>query len=242
MDNRAQKVITKIEDPTAPAKRAPWFDADMLAREEAIRNNKSIHKVEKDLLDRLKVVYVDSKDPHPNPTQEENPSRPLPQDVTQHYAEFVPAQMRMERPGLSRKIPPGKVSLDQSVNILSKFKESDGKFGAADISEQYKLNKEVAANIVRHFEIFNMMETNTREFETDRPDPLYAGKGYCYGPGTTAQSDINGIFTGKDWVDKTKLVEVEAQRREALMDEITETKRMVKSRIEEAEQQKQLKE
>merc|ERR1719192_2541626 len=34
----------------------------MLAREEAIRNNKSIHKVEKDLLDRLKVVYVDSKD------------------------------------------------------------------------------------------------------------------------------------------------------------------------------------
>merc|ERR1719510_2770215 len=194
----------------------------MLVREEALRNNKSIHKVERDLLDRLKVVYVDSKDPHhPNPMQEENPSRPLPQDVSQHYAEFVPAQMRLERPGLSRKIPPGKVSLDQSVNILSKFKESDGRFGAADISEEYKLNKEVAANIVRHFEIFNMMETNTREFETDRPDPLYAGK---------------------DWVDKTKLVEVEAQRREALMDEITETKRMVKSRIEEAEQQKQLKE
>merc|ERR1719150_1764312 len=195
----------------------------MLAREEAVRNNKSIHKIETDLLDRLKVVYVDSKDPPtaPDPKMEVNPSRPLPQDVTQHYAEFVPAQMRMERPGLSRKIPPGKVSLDQSVNILSKFKESDGKFGAADISEQYKLNKEVAANIVRHFEIFNMMETNTREFETDRPDPLYAGK---------------------DWVDKTKLVEVEAQRREALMDEITETKRMVKSRIEEAEQQKQLKE
>ena len=33
VDNRAEKVITKIEDPTAPAERAPWFDADMLARE-----------------------------------------------------------------------------------------------------------------------------------------------------------------------------------------------------------------
>merc|ERR1719150_530108 len=129
----------------------------MLAREEAVRNNKSIHKVEKDLLDRLKVVYVDSKDPHPNPMMEENPSRPLPQDVSQHYSEFVPAQMRLERPGQRRKIPPGKVSLDQSVNILSKFKESEGRFSAADISEEYKLNKEVAANIVRHFEIFNIL-------------------------------------------------------------------------------------
>merc|ERR550539_1343885 len=190
----------------------------MLSREEAIRNNKTIHKVEKDLLDRLKVVYVDSKDP--NPMMEENPSRPLPQDISQHYAEFVPAQMRLERPGLRRKIPPGKVSLDQSVNILSKFKESDGRFGAADISEEYKLNKEVAANIVRHFEIFNMMETNTREFETDRPDPLYAGK---------------------DWVDKSKLVEVEAQKREAFVEGITEIQQKLKSRTEEAEQRKQLK-
>lgn len=221
VDNRAAKVITKIEDPMAPAERAPWFDADMLAREEAIRNNKSIHKVEKDLLDRLKVVYVDSKDHQPDPRMEENPSRPLPQDVSQHYSEFVPAQMRLDRPGQRRKLPPGKVSLDQSVNILSKFKESDGRFGPADISLEYKLNKEVAANIVRHFEIFNMMETNTREFETDRPDPLYAGK---------------------DWVDKTKLIEVEAQKREAVMEGITETRKKLKTRMEEAEERKQLKE
>merc|ERR1712154_650492 len=112
----------------------------------------------------------------------------------------------------------GKVTLDQSVNILTKFKESKGSFGPVDISEEYKLNKEVAANIVRHFEIFNMMETKTREFETDRPDPLYAGK---------------------DWVDKTKLIEVEAQRREALMEEITETREKLKARIQEAEERKQ---
>ena len=43
-------------------------------------------------------------------------------------------------------------------------------------------------------------------------------------------------------MDKTKLVEVEAQKREAVMDKITETKQKLKTRIEEAEQRKQLKE
>ena len=43
-------------------------------------------------------------------------------------------------------------------------------------------------------------------------------------------------------MDKTKLVEVEAQKREAVMDQITETRQKLKTRIEEAEQRKQLKE
>ena len=43
-------------------------------------------------------------------------------------------------------------------------------------------------------------------------------------------------------MDKSKLVEVEAQKREAVMDGITEIKQKLKSRTEEAEQRKQLKE
>ena len=91
VETRAEKVITKTEDPTSPPKRAPMFDADLLAREEAVRNNKSIHKIETDLLDRLKVVYVDSKDPPtaPDPKTEFNPSRPLPQDVTQGRVHLI---------------------------------------------------------------------------------------------------------------------------------------------------------
>lgn len=42
-------------------------------------------------------------------------------------------------------------------------------------------------------------------------------------------------------MDKTKLIEVEAQRREALMEEITETREKLKARIQEAEERKQLK-
>ena len=43
-------------------------------------------------------------------------------------------------------------------------------------------------------------------------------------------------------MDKTKLVEVEAQKREAVMEGVTETRRKLKTRIEEAEERKQLKE
>ena len=43
-------------------------------------------------------------------------------------------------------------------------------------------------------------------------------------------------------MDKNKLIEVEAQKREAVMDGIDETRRKLKTRIEEAEQRKQLKE
>jgi len=218
VDHRAEKVITRTEDPAAPAKRAPMFDADLLAREEALKNNSSIHKVESELLDRLKVVYVDSADPQHKPRTEYNPARPLPQDVVQHYPDFVPAHMRLERPGLARKIPPGKVSLDQSVNILTKFKESEGMFGPADISQEYKVNKEVASQIIRHFEIFNMMETNTREFESDRPDPLFAGK---------------------DWEDRSKTVE--AERRKAVLEGINEARDRLDRRIDKEEIRKQLK-
>ena len=43
-------------------------------------------------------------------------------------------------------------------------------------------------------------------------------------------------------MDKTKLIEVEAQKREAVMDGINETRKKLKTRIEEAEERKRLEE
>ena len=105
----------------------------------------------------------------------ENPDRPLPRDVAQHYQDFVPAQMRLERQGRERSIPRGKVTLNQTLDILNKYRTTEGKFGAEKISGEYKINKNVADNVVRYYELFNMMETNTRENEHDPPDPLTAG-------------------------------------------------------------------
>ena len=45
------------------------------------------------------------------------------------------------------------------------------------MSEEYKINSGVAANIVKYYGIFNMMETGTREHEHEAPhDPLVAGQ------------------------------------------------------------------
>ena len=83
--------------------------------------------------------------------------------------------MRVERPGLTRALPRGKVSLDQAVELLTKHNETEGGFGVEEISKEYRLNQEVVANTVRYFQIFSMMETKTRENESDIPDPLQAG-------------------------------------------------------------------
>ena len=178
VEHRAEKLITKFEDPTAAPHRAPMYKADADLMEEVRKTEEGIHKVEDQLLDRLKTVYVSNKDDEaaPDPKQIENPERPLPKDISQHYANFVPAQMRLERAGGRVKgLVRGKVTLNMAVDMVNRHQASGGKYGAQEISGDFKINKEVAANIVKYFEIFNMMETTTREEEFHQPDPLVAG-------------------------------------------------------------------
>ena len=178
VEHRAEKLITKFEDPTAAPQRAPMYKSDADMMEEIRKTEDGIHKVEDQLLDRLKAVYVSNKDNEaaPDPKQIENPERPLPRDVAQHYANFVPAQMRLERSGGRVKtLARGKVTLDMAVDMINRHQASRGQYGAQEISGDFKINKEVAANIVKYFEIFKMMETTTREDEAHQPDPLIAG-------------------------------------------------------------------
>ena len=42
------------------------YDTDSLLRDAVKKSEENIHKVGRDLLDRLKVVYVDSKDNNPD--------------------------------------------------------------------------------------------------------------------------------------------------------------------------------
>jgi len=210
VDHRAEKLIDKFQDPAAPPQRAPMYDTDSLLRDAVKKSEENIHKVGPDLLDRLKVVYVDSKDNNPDqPRAPENPERPLPKDVSQHFQDFVPAQMRMERHGLSRKIQRGKITLNQSVDLLGDFHQSKGAFGPEKISDKFKINKDVATNIVKYYELFNMMETKTREEEHHAPDPLTAGS---------------------DWVDATKTLEGE-KHKEATQ-ALDEARERVKRRVE----------
>ena len=182
VEHSAEKLITKFEDPTAAPHRAPMYKADADLMEEVRKSEEGIHKVGDQLLDRLKTVYVSNKDdePAPDPKQIENPDRPLPRDVSQHYVNFVPAQMRLERAGGRVKgLARGKVTLDMAVDMVTRHQATGGRYGAQEISADFKINKEVAANVIKYFEIFKMMETNTREDESHQPDPLVAGMIKC---------------------------------------------------------------
>ena len=63
VEHRTEKVLDKFADPGAAPVRAPMYDADKMIREQTIKTEEGIHKVEDDLLNRLKDVYVSSKDP-----------------------------------------------------------------------------------------------------------------------------------------------------------------------------------
>ena len=60
-DNRAEKKIEQFQDPGAAPQRAPMYDADAALRDTINKTEGNIHKVGDELLDRLKMVYVDSE-------------------------------------------------------------------------------------------------------------------------------------------------------------------------------------
>jgi len=179
VEHRAEKMVKKFEDPTAVPYRAPMYKSDADVLEAVRRDNpevlQSVAVKDDPLHDRLKSVYVSSADPAPDPRSGEAPDRPLPKDVRQHYQDFIPAQMRVEREGVSRNLPRGKVSLNQAVDFLTKHSESRGVIGSEQISQEFRLNKEVVDNTLKYFTIFSMMIPETRESESDVPDPLQAG-------------------------------------------------------------------
>lgn len=182
VDHRAEKVIKKIEDPLAAPMRAPMYksDSDLL---DDIRKTKpevaeSAIKKDDELHDRLRSVFVTSKDPEIVEHSDTSDERLLPRDRNQYSREFVPGHMRSEK-----IVPRGKVTLEQVVDILTKHKETDGTYDNAAVADQYRINPSSAENTLRYFQIFGMIEPKTRNSEYDAPDPLTAGV---------------------DWVDVTK--------------------------------------
>jgi len=181
VDHRAEKVIKKIEDPSAAAMRAPMYQSDAELLEEIRRQNPTMAeqavRKDEDLHHRLKSVYVESTDPVVEEVPQSDPSKPLPRDTSQYSYDFVPAQLRLDTTDRkARLLPRGKVTLEQTVDILTQYKITEANFDHLAIADQYRLNPEKLKQTVRYFTIFNMMETKTREAETTPPDPLVAGK------------------------------------------------------------------
>jgi len=182
VEHRAAKVISKIEDPNAPASRAPMYQSDKELLEKLRQTNPQLAEAnfrkDSDLHSRLNEVYVTSKDPESTPPPADNPNRPLPTDRSQYSEDFIPGMMRVDR---SKTTPRGKVSLENAIQFLTDHSTKPDIHTSQHISDTYRINPETTAHALKYFRVFNV-----------------------YVPEKKFDKEYDALALGKDWVESKK--------------------------------------
>ncbi|XP_053978773.1 protein NDUFAF4 homolog [Hylaeus volcanicus] len=105
---------------------------------------------------RLKEVYVTSNDPNNESAKQPASSRPLPLNrTTSSSFEFGFYE--------SRVIPEGKCSLRQALTFLGNHNNNPTEYTIEKIALEYKLDKQVVANIIEHFSVPRMVMPRKNE-------------------------------------------------------------------------------
>jgi len=187
IEHRAAKVISKIEDPSSPAMRAPMFQTDKDILENARRDNpdfgNEIKRKDEALHTHLKDVYVTSQDPSGKPPdqmarKQVNLDRPLPLDRRAGKTEvFIPGLMRVDRRGASR----GKVTIEEAITLLTEHTSKPDIHTVQVLSDKYRLNPEILEEVLKHFKLFKIHIPVNKEVE-----------------------EFDALKAGKDWVIDTK--------------------------------------
>ncbi|KZC09905.1 PREDICTED: protein NDUFAF4 homolog [Dufourea novaeangliae] len=145
IENRAHRVISK-EKPV-PAPQYPSVTKQKELVDKLYPNYMEIHyKKNKQLDEHLKNVYVTSNDSVREPEGEAVSTKPLPQD-RKHPPEL---QFGFYQSDI---IPEGKCTLKQALTFIGKHNENSSEYTAEIIAIEYKLDKQVVVNILKHFKI-----------------------------------------------------------------------------------------
>lgn len=144
IENRTARILSK-EKPI-PAPEYPSAQRQREVVDKLKPNLKDMqHKKDHELDDRLKSVFVQSKDPEIEPKQVS--SRPLPQDRSQHsldeffYDSIVPQK--------------GKCTIKNVVTFLTKHQENEAEYSIERISQKYQIDKQTVENIVTNYKLFH---------------------------------------------------------------------------------------
>jgi len=183
IENRAFKVLDKIENPNEKAMRAPMFQSDKEILDQVRKTTPNleleVQRKDKELEDRLKDVYVESYDPPGSEhfkeqsveDKKENTDRPKPADRSVHSEDFIPGMLRMDKSGRIR----GKVNIDEAVELLTMHAAKPEVNTVQSLADQYRINSETLAEVVKHFKVFKVFTPPPAE-EEQKVDPLQAGK------------------------------------------------------------------
>jgi len=216
VEHRAAKVISKIEDPAAPASRAPMYDSDKELLDKIRRTNPQLAEAnfrkDSDLHSRLTEVYVTSQDPENQPKPAENPDRPLPADRSQYSEDFIPGMMRVDR---SKSAPRGKVSLENAIQFLTDHSTKPEIHTAQHISDTFRINPETTANALKYFRVFKVYVPE-KKFDKEY-DALALGKDWVDGKKEEYQSMLQYNQEREDKLKRMK--EKEARKKDGLLEE-----------------------
>jgi len=216
IENRAFKVLDKIEDPKEKAMRAPMFQSDKEILEQVRKTTPNleteVQRKDSDLDDRLKDVYVQSYDPpgsehFKGPMEDkrkENADRPKPADRSVHSEDFVPGLLRMDKSGKLR----GKVNIDEAVELLTAHAAKPDVNTVESLADQYRLNADTLADVVKHFKVFKVF-TPPPEVEKKRFDPLQAGKDWVESEKESLESNLELLEKRKNYKKELELKDKE---------------------------------
>jgi NADH dehydrogenase [ubiquinone] 1 alpha subcomplex assembly factor 4 len=179
VEHRAHKVLDKIENPAAPAMRAPMYQSDKQILDQVRQENPELgaemKRKDETLHAHLKDVYVTSKDPPgmapaEQSTRQVHLDRPLPLDRTVNSEVFIPGLLRVDK----RKAPRGKITLEQAMTLLTDHASKPEVHTVQSLATTYRLNPETLEDVVKHFKLFKVHIPTEKEEE--EYDPLKAGK------------------------------------------------------------------
>ncbi|KAM0728700.1 Protein NDUFAF4-like protein [Formica fusca] len=164
VENRAARIISR-EKPI-PAPQYPSTEKQKKLSDEVNPNFMKEHYQKNVRLDqRLKDVFVTSTDPQKviEPTRE---PRPLPQNrytIDEYtFNFFEPAT-----------IPVGKCSLKQVLTFLSQHKHDPLTYSSENIAAEYKIDKKVVDDILKHFKLYVTMIPKSEEILEDPAQEMF---------------------------------------------------------------------
>ncbi|XP_040573844.1 NADH dehydrogenase [ubiquinone] 1 alpha subcomplex assembly factor 4 [Lepeophtheirus salmonis] len=169
IESRTHKLLDK-EKPTP----APKYSVDTQYLKDLRKSEPHISKelgsIDFELSQRLKEVYVTSKDPHPDAytldrhVKEQNPNRPLPARVPLN---FHPSKPTKNAP---KEIQDGRLTLREISDLLMDYKSHSS---IQELKEKYNTDRDIR-NLVHYYKIFEKYSKQD-EVPKEPQDPLLPG-------------------------------------------------------------------
>jgi len=222
VEHRAQKVISKIENPKEPAMRAPMYQTDRQILDQIRKSNPELGtemKSKNDVLHtHLRDVYVTSKDPAGIDPPEESkrqihPDRPLPLNRDSNPEAFIPGMLRIDN---RKKAPRGKVTLEQAMTLLTDHAMKPEVNTAQSLADTYRLNPETLENTLKYFKLFKVHVPE--EKEKPNFDPLSAGKDWVVDSKEELKDSYDLMQERKQHKQRLKTIDEERKKRQLTLE------------------------